>query len=178
MENFTFCAVFYYMQQPAMVNSLIHHGFNIEIPHRTLVSISSLMKVESTSKYWHWFDFQNWWNNDEFFKFFSMLFWIWIDVTSKLVAWRYGNQSDSPRRIHVDSTSILHWCVKDQISTNFHVISTYFFNVILLIENPRRFRVLFSMYFRWSKNPPCFQLLFRGYLHLSKNPRCFHVLFF
>ena len=145
MENLTFCAVLYYMQQSTMVNSLTHHGFNIEIPHRALVNISSLMKVESTSKYWHWFNFQNRWNNNELFTFFSMLFWIWIEVTSKLVAWRYGNPLVTPRRIHVDSMSILHWCVEDQISMNFHVIFTYFFDVILLIENPRRFRVLFSM---------------------------------
>ena len=35
--------------------------------------------------------------------------------------------TSTPRRIHVDSTSILRRYVEDQISTNFHVISTYFF---------------------------------------------------
>ena len=33
----------------------------------------------------------------------------------------------TPRRIYVDSTSILHRYVEAQISTNFNVISTYFF---------------------------------------------------
>ena len=33
----------------------------------------------------------------------------------------------TPHRIHVDSTWILRRYVEDQISTNFHVVSTYFF---------------------------------------------------
>ena len=40
----------------------------------------------------------------------------------------------TPRWIHVDSTSILHRYVEDQILMNFRFISTYFFGVILLIE--------------------------------------------
>ena len=43
-------------------------------------------------------------------------------------------QTDTPRRIDVNSTWILHRNVDNQISTNFHVISTYFFDVISLIE--------------------------------------------
>ena len=53
------------------------------------------------------------------------------------------NPTGTPRRIHVDSTWILHWYVKDQISTNFPAISAYFFDVILLVEKftgfPRTF---------------------------------------
>ena len=49
----------------------------------------------------------------------------------------------TPRRIDVDSTWNLHRYVEDQTSTNFHVISTYFFDVISLIEKftslPRTF---------------------------------------
>ena len=49
----------------------------------------------------------------------------------------------------VDLTSILRWYVEDQTSTNFHVISTYFFDVILLIEKstlfPRTFFDAISM---------------------------------
>ena len=54
-----------------------------------------------------------------------------------------------PRRIDVDSTWILHRYVEDQISTNFHVVSTYFFDVVLLIEKstsfPRSFFAVVSM---------------------------------
>ena len=49
------------------------------------------------------------------------------------------NQTDTPRQINVDSTSILHRYVKDQISTNFHVIFTYFFDVISLIKKSTSF---------------------------------------
>ena len=45
----------------------------------------------------------------------------------------------TPRRIDVDSTWILWPYVKDQISTNFHAISTYFFDVISLIKKSRLF---------------------------------------
>ena len=45
----------------------------------------------------------------------------------------------APHRIEVDSTSILHRYVEDQISTNFHVISTYFFDVISPIEKSTLF---------------------------------------
>ena len=40
----------------------------------------------------------------------------------------------TPRRIHVDSTWILHRYVEDQISTNFHVISIPFVDIILQTE--------------------------------------------
>ena len=36
--------------------------------------------------------------------------------------------------LHVESTSILSRYVEDQILTNFHVISTYFFDVISMVE--------------------------------------------
>ena len=45
----------------------------------------------------------------------------------------------TPRRIHVDSTWILRRYVEDQISTNFHVISAYFFDVILMVEKSTSF---------------------------------------
>ena len=41
--------------------------------------------------------------------------------------WKSDIPTGTPRRIHIDSTSILRQYVKDQILTNFHVISTYFF---------------------------------------------------
>ena len=55
----------------------------------------------------------------------------------------------TPRRIDVDSTWIFRRYVEDQISTNFHVISAYFFDVILLVEKstlfPRSFFDVISM---------------------------------
>ena len=52
----------------------------------------------------------------------------------------------TPRRIHVDSTSILRRYVEEQISTNLHVISTYFFDVISLIEKSTSFpRTFFNV---------------------------------
>ena len=61
----------------------------------------------------------------------------------------YGNSMGTPRRIHVDSTWILRRYVEDQILTNFHVISTYVFDVISLVEKsmlfPRTFFDVISM---------------------------------
>ena len=59
------------------------------------------------------------------------------------------NQTGTSRRIHVDSTWILRRYVEDQISTNFHVISAYFFDVISMVEKstwfPRTFFDVISM---------------------------------
>ena len=64
------------------------------------------------------------------------------------------------RQIDVDYMSALPRYVEHQVSTNFHVIFTYFFHVISLIEKSTFFYVLFSMKFLWSKNPRCFHILF------------------
>ena len=45
----------------------------------------------------------------------------------------------TPRRIHVDSTSILRRYVEGQISKNFCVISRYFFNVISMVQKSTSF---------------------------------------
>ena len=41
--------------------------------------------------------------------------------------------TSTPHRIHVDSTWILRGYVENQISKNFHVISAYLFDVILMV---------------------------------------------
>ena len=55
----------------------------------------------------------------------------------------------TPRRIDVDSTWTLRRYVKDQISTNFHVISAYFFDVISMVQKstwfPRTFFDVISL---------------------------------
>ena len=64
-----------------------------------------------------------------------------------IILWEYQNVEKLTQRTHpsnrLGSTSILHRYVEDQISANFHVISTYFFDVISWSKNPRRFHVLF-----------------------------------
>ena len=42
------------------------------------------------------------------------------------------NPTDTPRQIDTDSMAILCQYIKQKISTNFHVISTYFLNIILM----------------------------------------------
>ena len=67
---------------------------------------------------------------------------------------------DTPRRIHVDSTWILRRYVKDQISTNFHVISAYFFDVIAKVKKstsfPRTFFDVISMVEKFTLFPRTF----------------------
>ena len=64
------------------------------------------------------------------------------------------------RAHHVDSTWILRRNVEDQISTNFHVISAYFFDVVSVVEKSTYFPRTFFNVFRWSKNPRYFHVVF------------------
>ena len=58
----------------------------------------------------------------------------------------YVYPTGTPRRIHVDSTWILRRYVEEQISTNFHVISAYFFDVISMVKKSTWFpRTLFDV---------------------------------
>ena len=100
----------------------------------------------------------------------------------------------TPRRTDIDSTSILRRFVKEQIWTNFHVISTYFLDVILLIEKstsfPRNFfdvislvekstlfwRTFFNVFSMVEKSR-LFPHTFFDVIAMSKNSCCFHVLF-
>ena len=56
-----------------------------------------------------------------------------------MVRLQCNSPRDSPCGIRVDSTSTLRWYVDFQISTNFHVIFTYFFDVISLVEKSTLF---------------------------------------
>ena len=88
---------------------------------------------------------------------FSHIFQMFLSTISFI-----KTQGDYPtgtsRRIHVVSTWILRRYVKDQISTNFHVISAYFFDVISMDEKstwfPRTFFDVVSLVekFTWF---PC-----------------------
>ena len=70
------------------------------------------------------------------------------------------NPMGTPRRIHVDSTWILRGYVKDQISTNFHVISAYLFDVISMVEKstwfPRTFFDVISLVEKFTWFPRTF----------------------
>ena len=72
----------------------------------------------------------------------------------------YRYPTGTLRRIHVDLTWILRRYVEDQISTNFYVISTYFFDVISLVKKSTSFpRTFFDV------------------ISMVENLRCIHVLF-
>ena len=88
-----------------------------------------------------------------------------------------SSPTGSPRRIYVDSTSILRRYVEDQVLTDFHVISTYFFDVILLIEKPTLFpRTIFGVISMFKKSSLLLRTFFGVILMVQKStlfPRIF-----
>ena len=72
------------------------------------------------------------------------------------------NPTSTPRWIHVDSTRILRRYVEDQISTNFHVISTYFFDVISMVEKSTLFPRTFFDVISMVEKPTLFPHFFIG----------------
>ena len=66
----------------------------------------------------------------------------------------------TPRQIHVHSTWILRRYVEDQISTNFHVISAYFFDAVSIVEKstwfPRTFFDVISLVEKFTWFPRTF----------------------
>ena len=83
-----------------------------------------------------------------------------------------------PRRIDFNSTRILRGYVEDKISTNFHVISTYFFDVISLTEKltsfPRTFFDLISM----VKQSTLFPRTFYDVISMVEKSTSFSLVFF
>ena len=71
------------------------------------------------------------------------MFYIWriFSVSTYLLYWYHDvvYPTGTPRRIDVDSTWILRRYVEHQVLTNFHVISAYFFDVILMVEKSTSF---------------------------------------
>ena len=104
------------------------------------------------------------------------------------------NPTGTPRRIDVNSTWILRRYVEDQIWTNLHVVFTYFFDVVSLIEKPtscpRTFvdvilmvekstlfsRTIFDV-ISFAKLSTVFLITFFDVILLSNNPLCLQVLF-
>ena len=83
----------------------------------------------------------------------------------------------SQRAYHVKSTSILRRYVEDQITTNFHVISTYFFDLISLVEKSTLFLGTFFDVISMDEKSTLFPRTFFGVISLVKITRCFHFLF-
>ena len=79
-----------------------------------------------------------------------------------------SSETDAPREIDVDWTWILRWYVEEQISTNFHVIFTYFFEVILLIEKSMSFPRTFFSVISIVKKSTLFPSIFFGEISLVK----------
>ena len=84
----------------------------------------------------------------------------------------------TPRQIHVDSTSILCRNVEDEISTNFHVIFTYFFDVISLIEKSTSFPYTFFGVISMFKKSILFPRTFFDVISLVKIFTLFLLTFF
>ena len=59
---------------------------------------------------------------------------------------------DTARQINVNSKRMLHRYAKKTILTNLHVISTYFFNTILVDEKSTWFPTTLLMQFRLMEN--------------------------
>ena len=76
-------------------------------------------------------------------KYTLIVLYIWwiFSVSTYLLYWYHDfvYPMGTPRRIDVDSTWILRRYVEDQVLTNFHVISAYFFDVILMVEKSTSF---------------------------------------
>ena len=84
----------------------------------------------------------------------------------------------TPRRIDVNLTSILRRCVKDQTSTNFYVISAYFFDVISLIEKSMPFPHTFFNVISMVKKFTVFPRTFYDVIYLVEISTVFLLTFF
>ena len=92
------------------------------------------------------------WSIQLFFLFYNSRQAFWSDQQNFL----RNIPAGTPRPIDVDSTSILPRYVEDKISTNFHVISMYFFDVISLIKKSMSFRRTFFDVISMAEKPTLF----------------------
>ena len=88
------------------------------------------------------------------------------------------NPTATPRRIHVDSTWILRRYVEDKISTSFHLISTYFFDVISLVEKSTWFPLTFFDVISLVEKSTWFPRTFFDVILLVKKSTWFPRIFF
>ena len=108
--------------------------------------------------------------NYDYFKFLTQIIEICHVVFAPVILQR--------AHVDVDSTWILHRYVEDQISTNFHVISTYFFDLTSLIEKftslPRTFFDIISL----VEKTTLFPHTFFGVISLVEKSSLFTLTFF
>ena len=83
-----------------------------------------------------------------------------------------------PRRIDVNSTWILLRYVEDQILTNFHIVSTYFFDVISLIEKSTSFPRTFFNVILMAEKSTSFPRTFFDVILMFKKSTLFPRTFF
>ena len=84
----------------------------------------------------------------------------------------------TPRQIDMDSTWILHWYVEDQISTNFHVISAYFFDIISMVQKSMLFPRTFFDVISLVEKPTLFPRTFFNVISMVEKSTFFpHTLF-
>ena len=82
------------------------------------------------------------------------------------------------RRININATQILRWYVEDQISMNFHVISTYFLDVISMVQNFTLFpRTVLGVTLMVQKSK-LFPRIFFGVIFLVEISTLFPRIFF
>ena len=108
------------------------------------------------------------------------LLFVWVTMNTAGVTTLYVTSfpTGTPRRIHVDSTWLLRRYVEDQISANFHVLSTYFFDVISMVEKSTFFpRTLFAVISMVEKST-LFPRTFIGVILLVENSTLFSRTFF
>ena len=123
-------------------SSSIRHRLDVEIPPGKFVEITLI--GESTWKLWH-----QWVLHVDF----SMSFRHQTDSLFPFYHFLTFSPTGTPRLIHVDSTWILRRYVENQISTNFRVISAYFFDVISMVEKPTWFpRTFFDVISMFEKS--------------------------
>ena len=84
---------------------------------------------------------------------------------------------DAPLLIHVHSSSILPWYVEDQIWTNFHVFSTYFFDVIAMAKKSRCFPCTFSNVILMIKKSTLFRQVFFDVISMAEKCTSFRCTF-
>ena len=103
-----------------------------------------------------------------------MLWNIHVNSVSSVKYYPMGTLS----RVDMNSTSILCRYIKDQISTNFHVISTYFFDVILPIEKSTSFPHTFFNVISLIEKSTLFPLAFFDVISLAEISTLFLLTLF
>ena len=98
--------------------------------------------------------------------------------SGKVIESETDDPKGTPHRINVDSTSILRRYIEDQISTNFHVTFTYFFNVISLVEKSMLFPRTFFDVISLVEKSTLFPLYFFDVISLVEKSTLFPHTFF